>query len=74
MMALQPWFRPMVYGDSARTEMRAKEAMLKNFFQNVEVAVRDAAPGASAKWQVKSLEGQAPGVFILRRFRGLRLL
>ncbi|MEW5310069.1 MAG: hypothetical protein WDW38_001900 [Sanguina aurantia] len=55
MMALQPWFRPMVYGDSARTEMRAKEAMLKNFFQNVEVAVRDAPAGASAKWQLEEM-------------------
>ncbi|MEW5303562.1 MAG: hypothetical protein WDW36_006242 [Sanguina aurantia] len=55
MMALQPWFRPMVYGDSARTEMRAKEAMLKNFFQNVGVAVRDAPAGASAKWQTEEM-------------------
>lgn len=40
MFVLQPWNKSMMYGEAARAEMRAREAQLKNFFQNVEVAAR----------------------------------
>ncbi|PRW33977.1 Cysteinyl-tRNA synthetase isoform C [Chlorella sorokiniana] len=40
MFALQPWEKKMNYGEQAKEEMRAKEALLKNFFANVEVALR----------------------------------
>ncbi|EFJ42920.1 hypothetical protein VOLCADRAFT_66444 [Volvox carteri f. nagariensis] len=40
MFVLQPWNKTMMYGEQARAEMKAREAQLKNFFQNVEAAVR----------------------------------
>lgn len=40
MFALSPWDRPMQYGQQAADEMKAKETLFKNFFQNVEVVMR----------------------------------
>jgi hypothetical protein len=39
---------------TCRTELKAREAQLKNFFQNVEVAVRGAGDQTttSARWEV----------------------
>lgn len=54
MFALQPWGKTMNYGEGARAEMKAREAALRNFFQNVDVAIR-AAPetnNMTTKWQV----------------------
>jgi cysteinyl-tRNA synthetase len=42
MFLLSPWNRGMSYGEQSRQEMRARELALKNFFQNVEVALREA--------------------------------
>lgn len=57
MFVMQPWNKPMVYGEQARGEMRAREAQLKNFFQNVEVAVRAAGDPitTSSKWEAPEL-------------------
>lgn len=54
MFVLQQWNRPMVYGESSRQEMRAKEALLKNFFQNVEVSVAPLLPPRSDKSTILS--------------------
>ncbi|KAG1654827.1 hypothetical protein FOA52_009108 [Chlamydomonas sp. UWO 241] len=35
MFVLQPWNKPMMYGDAARAQMKARESQLKNFFQNI---------------------------------------
>lgn len=53
MFVLQPWNKPMVYGESSLTEMKAKEALVKNFFQNVAAAVREGSqdPLARTKWE-----------------------
>ncbi|DBB16222.1 TPA: hypothetical protein ACH3X3_014548 [Trebouxia sp. C0006] len=40
MFALSPWDRPMQYGQQAADEMKAKETLFRNFFQNVEVVMR----------------------------------
>jgi len=40
MFLLQPWDKSMMYGASAQHEMKAREALLRNFFSNVEVATR----------------------------------
>lgn len=53
MFALQPWDKPMTYGDAARDEMRCKEQLLKNFFQNVEVVLRTASPRAPSRCDVR---------------------
>lgn len=42
MFLLQPWDKSMMYGEQAQGEMKAKEALLKNFFGNVEVRERGA--------------------------------
>ena len=53
LFVLQPWNRPMAYGESSREEVKSKESALKNFFQNVSVAVRDTEPSMrSMKWEV----------------------
>ena len=40
MMALNPWDRRMAYGPQLQEEVKTKEAQLKNFFANVDVALR----------------------------------
>jgi hypothetical protein len=40
MFTLQPWHKSMMYGEGAKAEMKAREAQIKNFFQNVDVATR----------------------------------
>ena len=56
MFALSPWDRPMQYGQQAADEMRAKEALFKNFFQNVDVVMRQLnAVQHRSKWDVSSL-------------------
>lgn len=40
MMVLSPWERRMTYGEQLKDEVRAREAALKNFFANVDVAIR----------------------------------
>ena len=53
LFVLQPWNRPMAYGESSREEVKSKESALKNFFQNVAVAVRDTDTSTrSMKWEV----------------------
>jgi len=53
LFALQPWHRPMAYGESSREEVKAKESALKNFFQNVAAAVRDKDPySMDMRWEV----------------------
>jgi len=58
MFALQPWNKPVMYGEQARAEMRAREAQLRNFFQNVEVAVRGQGDQTAAvqRWEAGELE------------------
>lgn len=58
MFCLQPWGKTMNYGDNARAEMKAREAALRNFFQNVEVAVRSVdLCSSSGKWEVRGRGG-----------------
>lgn len=59
MFIMSPWNKTISYGETMRAEMRARESALKNFFQNVEVAIREGSKeeaSTSAKWQV----GQGP--------------
>ena len=52
MFALSPWDRPMQYGQQAAAEMQFKEALFKNFFQNVEVVLRQHSTQHASKWAV----------------------
>jgi cysteinyl-tRNA synthetase len=59
MFLLAPWGRTMSYGETMRAEMRAREAAIRNFFQNVDVALRSAGDmtaqaAAAAKWEVSA--------------------
>jgi len=61
MFIMSPWNKTISYGETMRAEMRARESALKNFFQNVEVAIREgskAEASTSAKWQVG--QGRVP--------------
>ena len=40
MMALNPWDRRMAYGPQLQEEVKTKETQLKNFFANIDVALR----------------------------------
>lgn len=60
MFALSPWDRPMQYGQQAADEMQAKEALLKNFFQNVEVVMRQHSTAQPSKWAVSSFSFCTP--------------
>lgn len=42
----------MQYGQQAADEMQAKEALFKNFFQNVEVVMRQRSTVHTSKWVV----------------------
>ena len=56
MFIMSPWNKTISYGETMRAEMRAREAALKNFFQNVDVAIREASKdesSTSSKWQVR---------------------
>lgn len=55
MFALSPWDRPMQYGQQAADEMQAKEALFKNFFQNVAVVMRRHSTAHTSKWAVSCL-------------------
>ena len=55
MFALSPWDRPMQYGQQAADEMQAKETLFKNFFQNVEVVMRQHSSVHTSKWAVGTL-------------------
>lgn len=50
MMALNPWDRRMAYGVQVQEEVKSRESQLKNFFSNVEVAMRSAPESGSQKW------------------------
>lgn len=39
-MVLTPWDRRMAYGEHVREEMKSREAQLRNFFCNIDVAMR----------------------------------
>lgn len=53
LFVLQQWNRPMAYGESSKEEVKAKESIIKNFFQNVSVAVRDKEPSKMPmRWEV----------------------
>jgi hypothetical protein len=56
MMVLTPWDRRMTYGEQIREEMKSRESQLRNFFGNIDVAIRKtggsgglSAPGPQ-KW------------------------
>ena len=55
MFALSPWEKGLQYGPQLSEEMAAKEGMLKNFFQNIEVALRQSGAGgpSQARWEVR---------------------
>ncbi|KXZ56656.1 hypothetical protein GPECTOR_1g591 [Gonium pectorale] len=60
MFVLQPWNKTMVYGEQSRAEMKAREAQLKNFFQNVDAAVRGSDVNASdQRWDAEDFELKA---------------
>ena len=52
MFALSQWDRPMQYGQQAADEVQAKEALFKNFFQNVQVVMRQHSTQHASKWAV----------------------
>lgn len=45
----------MQYGQQAADEMQAKETLFKNFFQNVEVVMRQHSTVHTSKWAVSTL-------------------
>ncbi|KAI3425944.1 hypothetical protein D9Q98_007914 [Chlorella vulgaris] len=52
MFVLQPWEKKMNYGEQAKEEMRSKEALLRNFFANVEVVLRTQKVAATGqRWE-----------------------
>ncbi len=57
MFALSPWEKGLQYGPQLSEEMAAKEGMLKNFFQNIEVALRQSGAGgpSQARWEVRPM-------------------
>lgn len=62
LFVMQPWERAMSYSATTMSEVRARETLLKNFYQNVEVAKRmaDKAGQASTKrWSQLELSLQA---------------
>lgn len=51
--ALQPWHKTMLYEASGK-EVRAKEAVLRNFFQNIDAATRNVdTTDAVSRWEVE---------------------
>eukprot|EP00878_Enallax_costatus_P002111 GHUV01002279.1.p1 GENE.GHUV01002279.1~~GHUV01002279.1.p1 ORF type:complete len:785 (+),score=272.34 GHUV01002279.1:146-2500(+) len=58
MFIMNPWNKTVSYGETMRAEMRAREQAIKNFFQNVDVALREACgkeAQTSAKWEADEL-------------------
>eukprot|EP00879_Flechtneria_rotunda_P016738 GHRR01017519.1.p1 GENE.GHRR01017519.1~~GHRR01017519.1.p1 ORF type:complete len:787 (+),score=316.08 GHRR01017519.1:800-3160(+) len=58
MFIMAPWNKTVSYGETMRAEMRARESAFKNFFQNVDVALRgaDARQAQTAcKWEADEL-------------------
>lgn len=58
MMALNPWDRRMAYGTQVQEEVKGRESQLKNFFDNVDVAMRASAKSThcSQKWLPEEFE------------------
>jgi hypothetical protein len=57
MFLMAPWNKTVSYGETMRAEMRAREQAIKNFFQNVDVALREGdakQAQTAAKWGVSS--------------------
>jgi cysteinyl-tRNA synthetase len=55
MFLMAPWNKTVSYGETMRAEMKAREQAIKNFFQNVDVALREGdakQAHAAAKWGV----------------------
>lgn len=55
MFLMSPWNKTVSYGETMRAEMRSREAAIKNFFQNVDVALREGQAKdahTSGKWGV----------------------
>ncbi|KAF8056247.1 CARS1 [Scenedesmus sp. PABB004] len=58
MFLMAPWNKTVSYGETMRAEMRAREGAIKNFFQNVDVALRGAAAAeaaTAAKWEAEEV-------------------
>ena len=56
MMALNPWDRRMAYGPQLQEEVKAKESQLKNFFSNIDVALRkNQGQDHPEKWHAEEL-------------------
>jgi hypothetical protein len=58
MFLMAPWNKTVSYGETMRAEMRAREQAIKNFFQNVDVALREGdakQAQTAAKWGVRVL-------------------
>lgn len=58
LFVMQPWERSMSYSTTTMSEVRAREALLKNFYQNVEVAKRTAnktGQASSKRWNQPEL-------------------
>lgn len=56
MMALNPWDRRMAYGPQLQDEVKTKESQLKNFFANIDVALRKSEGQDHAeKWHAEEL-------------------
>lgn len=58
LFVLAQWDKPMNYGPEALRDVLVKEKDLKNFFQNVQVALRGAAAPAAAdqRWDESEKE------------------
>ena len=53
MFVLAPWDKALLYGDDARTEMRAREAQLENFFRTTSVVLDRVVPGGPWHLEVR---------------------
>eukprot|EP00850_Spirogloea_muscicola_P009212 SM000051S17572 [mRNA] locus=s51:414570:421017:- [translate_table: standard] len=56
LFVLQSWDMPMNFGESTIAEALSKEKQLKNFFQNVEVALREAGEQGEERWAAEEKE------------------
>ncbi|KAG2442848.1 hypothetical protein HXX76_002927 [Chlamydomonas incerta] len=57
MFCLQPWNKTMLYGEQSRSEMKAREAQLRNFFGNVDAAIRNTSVNTNEqRWTTEDFD------------------
>eukprot|EP01025_Chloroclados_australasicus_P023188 TRINITY_DN23592_c0_g1_i5.p1 TRINITY_DN23592_c0_g1~~TRINITY_DN23592_c0_g1_i5.p1 ORF type:complete len:666 (-),score=62.96 TRINITY_DN23592_c0_g1_i5:249-2246(-) len=49
---LKAWHKPIMFNNDAKEEMKSKEDLLKNFFQNLDVELRNQKASDETKWGI----------------------